>query len=265
MPILVLLLLLVLAPTAAASLPASELAPIHGPYSPKIDPANFEAKVDNRYLPFEPGTRFHYKGVRGTTPQTDNEVVLRKTKRVLGVTCTVVRDTVSEHGHPVERTFDWYAQDRDGNVWYMGENSLELKNGRFVRASDSWRSGVNGAKPGIIMPGHPRGGESYRQEYYPPGEALDEARVLGIQGSVTVPFGTFEHALVTLERSPAGAPDREKVLRQGRRRGEGAGGQGAPRAVRARERDASLTTLRQRVRALLRGVDCDSQSECDAL
>ena len=67
----------------------------------------------------------------------------------------MVRDTVSEHGHPVERTFDWYAQDRDGNVWYMGENSLELKDGRFVRASDSWQSGVNGAKPGIIMPGHP--------------------------------------------------------------------------------------------------------------
>jgi len=209
MPLLVLLLLLVLAPTAAASAPASELAPIHGPYSPKIDPANFVAKVDNRYLPFLPDTRFHYEGVRGTTPQIDNEVVLRKTKRILDIRCTVVRDTVSEHGHAVERTFDWYAQDRDGNVWYMGENSLELKNGRFVRASDSWKSGVNGAKPGIIMPGHPRAGESYRQEYYPPGEALDEARVVGFQGSVTVPFGTFERTLVTLERSPL-EPQTEK-------------------------------------------------------
>jgi hypothetical protein len=208
MPLLVLLLLLVVAPTAAASPPA-ELAPIHGLYSPKIDPANFVAKVENRYLPFEPGTRFHYQGVRGTTPQTDNEVVLRKTKRILGIRCTVVRDTVSEHGHPVELTFDWYAQDRDGNVWYMGENSLELKNGRFVRASDSWKSGVNGAKPGIIMPGHPRAGEAYRQEYYPPGEALDEARVVGIQSSVTVPFGSFERPLVTLERSPL-EPQTEK-------------------------------------------------------
>ena len=165
--------------------------------------------VDNRYLPFEPVTRFHYEGVRGTTPQTDNEVVLRKTKRILGIRCTVVRDTVSEHGHPVERTFDWYAQDRAGNVWYMGENSLELRHGRFVRASDSWESGVNGAKPGIIMPGHPRAGEAYRQEYYPPGEALDEARVVGIQASVTVPYGTFERPLVTLERSPL-EPQTEK-------------------------------------------------------
>ena len=89
-----------------------------------------------------------------------------------------MRDTVSEHGRAVELTFDWYAQDKDGNVWYMGENSLERQHGRFVRASDSWKSGVNGAKPGIIMPARPTPGEAYRQEYYPPGQALDEARVL---------------------------------------------------------------------------------------
>jgi hypothetical protein len=206
---LLVVVLLVLAAAAFGSPPASELAPIHGPYSPKIDPADFVAKVDNPYLPFEPVTRFHYEGVRGTTPQTDNEVVLRKTKRVLGIRCTIVRDTVSEHGHAVERTFDWYAQDRNGNVWYMGENSLELSHGHFVRASDSWRSGVNGAKPGIIMPGDPRAGEQYRQEYYPPGEALDEARVVGIRGPVTVPYGTFQRALVTLKRSPL-EPQTEK-------------------------------------------------------
>ena len=152
MRMVVALVLLVFAAAAFGSPPASELAPIHGTYAPKIDPANFVAKVDNPYLPFKPGTRFHYEGVRGTTPQTDNEVVLRKTKRVLGIRCTIVRDTVSEHGHA---------------------------------------------------------GEQYRQEYYPPGEALDEARVLGIGGSVTVPYGTFERPLVTLERSPL-EPQTEK-------------------------------------------------------
>lgn len=179
-----------------------ELAPIHGRYAPKIDPANFVARIDNRYQPFKPGTRFHFEGVRGTTPQTDEEVVLRRTKRILGVRCTVVRDTVSEHGRPVERTDDWYAQDRQGNVWYMGEDSFELKHGRFVKASDSWKSGVNGAKPGIIMPAHPRPGDAYRQEYYPPGKALDQARVLQLRGRLTVPYGTFKHLLVTSERSP---------------------------------------------------------------
>src|SRR5919199_714247 len=143
------------APGAPPSPPPGELAPIHGPYAPRIDPANFVARIDNRYLPYEPGTRFHMEGVRGTTPQTDDEVVLHRTKRILGVRCTVVRDTVSEHGHAVERTFDWYAQDRQGNVWYMGEDAFELHNGRFAKASDSWHSGVNGAKPGIIMPADP--------------------------------------------------------------------------------------------------------------
>ena len=188
--------------SSAASTPASSLAPIHGTYSPSIDPSNFVAAVDNRYWPLEPGTAFHYKGVRGTTPQTDDELVTHKTKQILGVSCTVVRDTVSERGRPIERTFDWYAQDKQGNVWYMGEDSLELSHGRFVKASDSWESGVHGAKPGIIMPADPRPGDRYRQEYYPPGQALDEAHVLGDSGTVTVPYGTYERSLVTSEFSP---------------------------------------------------------------
>jgi hypothetical protein len=195
-------------PSTTASTLASSLAPIHGTYSPSIDPANFVAAVDNRYLPFKPGTAFHYEGVRGNTPQTDDEVVTHQTKQILGVTATVVRDTVSEHGRPIERTYDWYAQDKQGNVWYMGEDSLELEHGRFVKASDSWVSGVNGAKPGIIMPGNPQPGDAYRQEYYPPGQALDQARVLG-RASVKVPYGAFKQSLVTSEFSPL-EPQTEK-------------------------------------------------------
>jgi hypothetical protein len=189
---------------AAASTPPGELAPIHGPYHPTIDPANFVRTIDNRYLPYTPGMRIGFKGVRGTTPQTDNQVVLRRTVTILGVTCTVVRDTVSERGRAVERTDDFYAQDRQGNVWYMGEDSFERnKAGRFVKASDSWRGGVNGGKPGIIMPADPKPGDAYRQEYYPPGKALDEARVLRLDATRTVPFGSFKHVLVTSEFSPA--------------------------------------------------------------
>jgi hypothetical protein len=181
---------------------ASSPAPIHGSYAPKIDPSNFVAAVDNPYFPLEPGTGSHFKGVRGKTPQVDDAVVISRTVVILGVKCTVVRDTVSERGRPIERTFDFYAQDRQGNVWYMGEDSFELKNGKFAKASDSWRGGVDGAKPGIIMLAHPRAGLSYRQEYYPPGEALDQARVLGFNASVKVPYGTFKHVLVTSDFSP---------------------------------------------------------------
>ena len=195
--------------STAASESASSLAPIHGSYSPSIDPANFVTSVDNRYWPLKPGTGFHYQGVRGRTPQTDDEVVTRQTRRILGVRSTVVRDTVSEHGRAVERTFDWYAQDNQGNVWYMGEDAFELQNGHFVKASDSWKGGVNGAKPGIIMPANPQPGDSYRQEYYPPGQALDQAHVLGYSGPVSVPYGTFKRSLVTSEFSPL-EPQTEK-------------------------------------------------------
>jgi hypothetical protein len=175
---------------------------LHGPYSPKIDPANFVAVVDNPYFPLERGIAFHYKGIKEGMPQTDDVVVTNLSKRVLGVKTTAVRDTVSEHGKVVERTFDWYAQDKEGNVWYMGEDSLELKHGRLVRAGDSWQGGVEGAKPGIVMRAHPRPGEVYRQEYFKPAGALDQARVFGLHTSVKVPYGTFTRSLVTLEWSP---------------------------------------------------------------
>jgi hypothetical protein len=180
----------------------SRLAPIHGAYAPSIDPANFVTTVDNRWFPLAPGTAFHFKGVRGKTPQRDDAVVTRQTKKVLGITCTVVRDTVSENGRPIERTFDWYAQDRQGNVWYMGEAAFERKNGRFVRASDSWKAGVDHAKPGIIMRADPQPGDVYRQEYYPKGAALDQAHVAGTFATVRVPAGTFRRVLVTDEWSP---------------------------------------------------------------
>jgi hypothetical protein len=196
-------LVLIAAATAATpSPPPGQLAPIRGTYAPKIDPANFVARIDNRYLPYTPGTRIHFEGSSEATAETDDQVVSHRTKRILGVTCTVVRDTVSEHGRAIERTDDWYAQDKQGNVWYMGEDSFELKNGRFVRAADSWKSGVGGARPGIIMPAAPRPGDAYRQEYYPRGRALDEARVLRLGTSLKVPYGSFRHVLATSERSP---------------------------------------------------------------
>ncbi|HXF01150.1 MAG TPA: hypothetical protein VN458_12480 [Solirubrobacterales bacterium] len=187
--------------TASAS--ASRLAPVHGTYAPKIDPTNFVTAIDNPYFPLKPSTGFHYQGVaeNGSTPQTDDMVVTHQTKQILGVAATVVRDTVSSHGRPIEKTFDWYAQDKGGNVWYMGEDTRELDHGRFVKQSDSWEAGVDGAEPGIIMPGDPQPGDAYRQEYYP-GYALDQARVLGSGGPVSVPYGSYKDTLATVETSP---------------------------------------------------------------
>jgi hypothetical protein len=193
-----------------ASAKTTNPAPIHGSYSPQIDPANFVPAIDNRYLPFEPGTTLRYRGVaeNGKTPQLDTETVTRQTKRIIGVECTVVLDTVSSRGKPVERTLDWYAQDRKGNVWYFGEDARDFQNGRFVKASDSWQTGVDGAQPGVIMEAHPKPGDAYRQEYYP-GHAVDQAEVLG-HAAVKVPFRSFPKALVTVERSALEPGAREK-------------------------------------------------------
>jgi hypothetical protein len=188
------------APISAA--PSPPMWALHGSYSPVLRPGDFVSKIDNRYFPLIPGTTFHYRGYSQTTPQTDEMTVTRRKKTILGISCTVVQDTVSAHGKPVERTFDWYAQDKQGNVWYMGEYSLELEGGHFVRAGDSWQSGVKGGKPGIIMRGDSRPGDVYRQEYYPPGGGLDQARIVSSDTSRSVPFGTYSKVLTTDEWSP---------------------------------------------------------------
>ncbi|MEA2312218.1 MAG: hypothetical protein QOE28_2186 [Solirubrobacteraceae bacterium] len=191
------------APAAASGPPPGRLAPVHGTYAPTIDPARFIRTIDNPYLPYLPGTTIRFRGQVDGAAQTDVEVVLHSTRRILGVRTTIVRDTVFAHGTPIERTDDYYAQDRDGNVWYMGEDAFDRVHGRFAKAPDSWLGGVHGAEPGIIMPAHPRVGDRYRQEYYPPGKALDEGRVIRTGGHRTVPAGSYDGVLVTAERSPA--------------------------------------------------------------
>jgi hypothetical protein len=189
--------------SSSTSTAATNPVALDTPYSASIDPANFVSKIDNPYLPFTPGTRFRFEGVmkNGTTPQTDTELVLRRHKRILGVDCTVVRDTVTSRGRPVERTYDWYAQDKQGNVWNKGEETQELKHGRFGKMIDSGPAGRNGAKPGIAMEGTPTAGDAYWQFHWP-GHALDKATVMGSGGPLHVPYRNFSHTLVTQERSP---------------------------------------------------------------
>ena len=146
-PAAMLALALAAVPATAAGPRPGTLAPVHGPYSPTIEPSDFVGAIDNPYLTYRRGTAFHFRGFRGRTPQTDDQLVLRRTKRILGVRCTIVRDVVSEHGRALERTLDYYAQDHHGNVWYMGEDSFELVHGRFAKADDSWLGGVRDERP----------------------------------------------------------------------------------------------------------------------
>jgi hypothetical protein len=166
-------------------------------YAPHINPAEFTTAVDNEYFPLEPGTTFVYQG--GT--ERDEMTVTYDTRKVMGVECVVVDDRAWEGGKLIERTYDWFAQDKEGTVWYFGEDTREYKNGKVVSTKGSWEAGIDGAEPGIIMEAHPKVGQSYRQEYYK-GGAEDKAKVQRLNDSVTVPYGSFDHVLVTREWTP---------------------------------------------------------------
>lgn len=168
----------------------------------EIDPDNFVSQVDNPYFPLEPGTTFIYRGESDGVPTRNETYVTYDTKVILGVTTTVVHDQAFEEGVLVEDTFDWYAQDVDGNVWYFGEDTKELdENGNVISTEGSWEAGVDGAEPGIIMLADPKKGDRYQQEFLP-GVAEDMAQVIGFEDSFCVRYGCFEDVLVTKEWSP---------------------------------------------------------------
>jgi hypothetical protein len=171
------------------------------PYEPRIRPTDFGGPVENPYFPLIPGSRWVYEGMQGDATERTVVEVTRDTKAILGVTSVVVHDTVSNDGTVKEDTFDWYAQDRVGNVWYFGEDTKEFENGVVVSTEGSWEAGVDGAKAGIIMNARPSAGVAYRQEYYR-GHAEDFARVLGKIESVTVPAGTYHDVVKTKEFTP---------------------------------------------------------------
>jgi hypothetical protein len=168
------------------------------PYSPAIDPANFVATIDNPYLPLVPGTTLVYEGQTADGVEHNEVAVTHNTRTILGIPCVEVLDTVTLNGELTERTLDWFAQDKDGNVWYFGENSQELAGGLIVDLGGSFTAGVDGAQPGIIMEAHPAVGDFYRQEF-DLGNAEDLAEVLSLDQAVTVPAGSFPHCLQTKE------------------------------------------------------------------
>jgi len=171
------------------------------PYDPVIDPANFVAKIDNPFFPLVPGTTFIYKGQTSEGLMRDEFAVTHNTRVIDGVTCVEVHDSVFTDGELTEDTLDWFAQDKDGNVWYFGENTAELEDGLISTIDGTFMAGVDGDKPGIVMKAHPAVGDFYRQEFSL-GNAEDEAETLDLNASVTVPYGSFQHCLRSEETTP---------------------------------------------------------------
>ena len=165
----------------------------------EISPNSFVTVIDNPFFPLSPGTTFLYEGIDEGVPTTTRTEVTRETKRILGVNTTVVHDQAFENGVLVEDTFDWYAQDVHGNVWYFGEDTKELdSNGNVISTEGSWQAGVDDARPGIVMLGDPRASERYYQEFAR-GVAEDVAQVESLQKSLCIQYGCFDGMLLTKE------------------------------------------------------------------
>jgi hypothetical protein len=163
----------------------------------ELDPSEFRTEIDNPYWPMTPGSRWVYT-------ETDAEgsvarvvvTVTDRTKTIMGIDARVVHDQVTEDGEIKEDTLDWYAQDADGNLWYLGEDTTEYENGKPKTKEGSWEAGVDGALAGIIMPADPQAGMTYREEYYK-GHAEDGASIIGLNGLAKVPYGRFDHCVQT--------------------------------------------------------------------
>jgi hypothetical protein len=185
-------------------------------YEPVLDPANFSTVIDNPYFPLPVGRTLVYEGIKDGQTQEDRVTVTNQTKVVAeGITARVVTDVATHDGNLLEKTSDWYAQDKQGNVWYVGEDTAAyLPNGK-VDTSGSWEAGVHDAEPGLIMEADPQIPDAYRQEFLS-GQAEDTAWIVDRGGSVTVPAGTFKNVLTSLEatRLEPGAYD-QKVYAPG--------------------------------------------------
>jgi hypothetical protein len=191
-----------LATVAACGGGAQASALPQGSETVSLDPADFTTEIDNPYWPMQPGSRWVYRETDAEGAERRVDVtVTNETKTIMGIEARVVHDVVSEDGQVIEDTYDWYAQDADGNVWYLGEDTKEYENGKLASTEGSWEGGVDGAQPGIIVPANPEPGLTYREEYYA-GHAEDGAEVLTLDARAKVPAGVYDGALQTRNFSP---------------------------------------------------------------
>jgi hypothetical protein len=163
---------------------------------------DFARTIDNPWFPLKPGTVLTYTGEDEGTPARDVLRVTHRTKRIQGIRATVIDDRVYKRGRLAERTHDYYAQDRRGNVWYLGEDTATLKpNGQVESREGTFRAGRDGARAGIFMPAHPKPGDGGWQEYFV-GHAQDRYRILNRHSVVRTPAARSRRAMLIRETTP---------------------------------------------------------------
>jgi len=178
----------------------------------ELDPKNFDdsTSIDNEWMPLKPGTRFVYEGTTVEDGETiPHRVVINVTdltKVIGGVRSVVTWDLDYSDDELVEAEIAFFAQDKEGNVWRMGEYPEEYEDGKLV-AAPAWIHGIEDAKAGISMKAKPAlGTPSYSQGWGPAVDFTDRGKVHQMGQKTTVPFGTYEDVLV-IKESTQDEPD----------------------------------------------------------
>jgi len=194
---------------AAGAAPASSSTPAAAPEArvaarppllPLPRPEAFVRHVTNPFFPLRPGTVWVYRGYGSEAGQREVVSVLHRTRRIHGIRATVVVDRATEDGRLIELTHDWYAQDRRGRVWYLGEATTSYDGGQASTAG-SWRTGVDGARAGVVMFRRGHLNRPYWQEYLA-GEAEDQGTLLTRNARAVVPAGAFGAVRLTRDTTP---------------------------------------------------------------
>jgi len=185
-------------------------APSNGGSPPAgINPADFQANVDNSFFPLIPGAAWVYEGEEvdpdtgETTKKRTESTVLSETDVVAGVEVTVVEVKDFDDGELVERTLDYYAQHNNGTVYYLGERVDDYEGGEVVGHTGQWLAGEGDNQPGIFMPADPQVGAEFEQERAP-GIAEDQSKVIAVDQTVTTPAGNFSGCIQTEDFDPLG-------------------------------------------------------------
>jgi len=173
----------------------------HGTYDPQIAPNEFSPVINNPWFPHEPGQTRIYEMKSGDFLERVESTTLEETVQIGGFTCRQVHVVHTRNGVLIEDTLDWFGQRNDGAVWYFGELSQSYEGGFLDSLDGTWRTGKDGAKPGIMMLGTPTVGAIYRQEFQQE-DAEDIAKVLSTNETVTTAYGTWHNCLKIEEWSP---------------------------------------------------------------
>ncbi len=170
-------------------------------YDPVINPADFSAVINHPFFDMPDARRTYFRGQTDEGVETGELLVTGATRKFMGVKTLVIRDRVYLNGLLKEEALDYFAQHKDGTVWYFGEDVENYKDGVFVDTHGTWHAGIDGALPGRLMLAHPKVGQVYREEYYA-GKAEDMAKILSITETVSTPLGFFTNCIKTENWTP---------------------------------------------------------------